>query len=58
MWNNCAQYESNELEKNTKWSCTNSDGCDEVGLYKFSSIRNRLGDTGIKKEKEQAYFIF
>ena len=36
VWNNCTQYESNELEKNPERGCPHRHGCDETCVSPFT----------------------
>lgn len=38
VWNNCTQYEANELEKNSKRGCSNSNRGNKTSLYTCSPL--------------------
>ena len=58
VWNNCAQYESNELEKNSEWSCTYCHRGNKVSLNFNNSLLLETGwDLSSRKNKYKLTFF-
>ena len=58
VWNNCAQYESNELEKNSEWSCTYCHRGNKVSLNFNNSLLLETGWENLSSRKNKYKLTF
>ena len=57
IWDNCAQYEKNEIEKNPIRGSKNSNRYHKINIYQHLLQRNWLGYTRKTKKESQTHTI-
>ena len=57
IWDNCAQYEKNEMKKNPIRGSKNSNRYHKINIYQHSLQRNWVGYTRKTKKESQTYTI-